>query len=211
MEASESNKKEDNQIEKEQEKYKLNRTWSFWENYESKTRQEKDYTKLLKEIFSFSDLISFWQFWNKYPGSETKNIFYNGDCIKYFFKEKYRIIAMNLFIKGIKPEWEDKKNKGGKVLILEYVINQELTQFLNLVSESWTKLLCYLIGETLPHSEYINGVRFVDKTKFGKAKSIIFKFEIWVNSSMDEKDIDELNQFLSNEFGCPSIEIRDIS
>ena len=118
---------------------------------------------------------------------------------------------MNLFIKGIKPEWEDKKNKGGKVLILEYVINQELTQFLNLVSESWTKLLCYLIGETLPHSEYINGVRFVDKTKFGKAKSIIFKFEIWVNSSMDEKDIDELNQFLSNEFGCPSIEIRDIS
>jgi len=211
MEASESNKKEDNQIEKEQEKYKLNRTWSFWENYESKTRQEKDYTKLLKEIFSFGDLISFWQFWNKYPGSETKNIFYNGDCIKYFFKEKYRIIAMNLFIKGIKPEWEDKKNKGGKVLILEYVINQELTQFLNLVSESWTKLLCYLIGETLPHSEYINGVRFVDKTKFGKAKSIIFKFEIWVNSSMDEKDIDELNQFLSNEFGCPSIEIRDIS
>ena len=211
MEASESNKKEDNQIEKEQEKYKLNRTWSFWENYESKTRQEKDYTKLLKEIFSFGDLISFWQFWNKYPGSETKNIFYNGDCIKYFFKEKYRIIAMNLFMKGIKPEWEDKKNKGGKVLILEYVINQELTQFLNLVSESWTKLLCYLIGETLPHSEYINGVRFVDKTKFGKAKSIIFKFEIWVNSSMDEKDIDELNQFLSNEFGCPSIEIRDIS
>ena len=210
MEASESNKKEDNQIEKEQEKYKLNRTWSFWENYESKTRQEKDYTKLLKEIFSFGDLISFWQFWNKYPGSETKNIFYNGDCIKYFFKEKYRIIAMNLFIKGIKPEWEDKKNKGGKVLILEYVINQELTQFLNLVSESWTKLLCYLIGETLPHSEYINGVRFVDKTKFGKAKSIIFKFEIWVNSSMDEKDIDELNQFLSNEFGCPTIEIRNI-
>ena len=210
MADSESNKIE-NYTEKDQEKLKLNRQWSFWENYESKTKQEKDYTKLLKEIFSFSDLISFWQFWNKYPGSETKNIFYNGDCIKYFFKEKYRIIAMNLFMKGIKPEWEDKKNKGGKVLILEYVINQELTQFLNLVSESWTKLLCYLIGETLPHSEYINGVRFVDKTKFGKAKSIIFKFEIWVNSSMDEKDIDELNQFLSNEFGCPSIEIRDIS
>ena len=207
----ESEPKLDNSIEKEKEKVLLNRSWSFWENYESKTHEEKNYSKLLKEIFSFKDLISFWQFWNKYPGSETQNLFYNGDCIKYFFKEKYRIIAMNLFMKGIKPEWEDKKNKGGKVLILEYVINQELTQFLNLVSESWTKLLCYLIGETLPHSEYINGVRFVDKTKFGKAKSIIFKFEIWVNSSMDEKDIDELNQFLSNEFGCPSIEIRNIS
>ena len=204
-------KKVENYTEKDQEKLKLNRQWSFWENYESKTKQEKDYTKLLKEIFTFSDLISFWQFWNKYPGSETKNIFYNGDCIKYFFKEKYRIIAMNLFVKGIKPEWEDKKNKGGKVLILEYVISHELGQFLNLVSESWTKLLCYLIGETLPNSEYINGVRFVDKTKFGKAKSIIFKFEVWVNSSIGEKEIDGLNQFLSNEFGCPSIEIRNIS
>ena len=210
MADSESNKIE-NYTEKDQEKLKLNRQWSFWENYESKTKQEKDYTKLLKEIFSFSDLISFWQFWNKYPGSETKNIFYNGDFIKYFFKEKYRIIAMNLFVKGIKPEWEDKKNKGGKVLILEYVISHELAEFLKLVSESWTKLLCYLIGETLPQSEHINGVRFVDKTKFGKAKSIIFKFEVWVNSSIEEKEIDDLNQFLSNEFGCPSIEIRDIS
>ena len=210
MADSESNKIE-NYTEKDQEKLKLNRQWSFWENYESKTKQEKDYTKLLKEIFSFSDLISFWQFWNKYPGSEIKNIFYNGDCIKYFFKEKYRIIAMNLFVKGIKPEWEDKKNKGGKVLILEYVISHELAEFLKLVSESWTKLLCYLIGETLPHSEQINGIRFVDKTKFGKAKSIIFKFEVWVNSSIEEKEIDDLNQFLSNEFGCPSIEIRNIS
>ncbi len=212
MEDSESNKKEsDNSLEQSPEKLKLNRQWSFWENYESKTHQEKDYTKLLKEIYSFGDLISFWQFWNKYPGADAKNIFYNGDYIKYFFKEKYRIIAMNLFIKGIKPEWEDKKNKGGKVLILEYIISQELDQFLVLVSESWTKLMCYLIGETLPHSENINGVRFVDKTKFGKAKNIIFKFEVWVNSTMGDNEIDELNQFLSNEFGCKGIEIRNIS
>jgi hypothetical protein len=206
-----SEKKIDNSLEKEQEKVQLNRQWSFWENYETKTRQEKDYTKLLKEIYSFKDLISFWQFWNKYPGSDTKNIFYNGDCIKYFFKEKYRIIAMNLFVKGIKPEWEDKKNKGGKVLILEYVINEELTQFLNLVNQEWTKLICYLIGETIPYSEHIHGIRLVDKTKFGKAKSIIFKFEVWTNSSLEENALDELKKFLENEFGYPNIEVRNIS
>ena len=207
----ESETKLDNSIEKEKEKVLLNRSWSFWENYESKTHEEKNYSKLLKEIFSFKDLISFWQFWNKYPGSDSKQIFYNGDCIKYFFKEKYRIIAMNLFEKGIKPEWEDKKNKGGKVLILEYIINQELEQFLNIVNQSWIKLLCYLIGETLPYSEYINGVRFVDKTKFGKSKNIIFKFEVWVNSSLKEKGLEELKQFLSKDFGCPSTDIRKIS
>ena len=207
----ESEPKTENSIEKEKEQVILNRTWSFWENYESKSKEEKNYSKLLKEIFTFKDLISFWQFWNKYPGSDSKQIFYNGDCIKYFFKEKYRIIAMNLFEKGIKPEWEDKKNKGGKVLILEYIINQELEQFLSIVNQSWIKLLGYLIGETLPYSEFVNGVRFVDKTKFGKAKNIIFKFEVWVNSSLEENGLDELKEFLSKDFGCPSIEIRKIS
>ena len=210
MEELDSDSKIDNSILAEKEKVLLNRSWSFWENYETKTREEKDYSKLLKEVFTFGDLISFWQFWNKYPGSDTKQIFYNGECIKYFFKEKYRIIAMNLFEKGIKPEWEDAKNKKGKTLILEYVINNDLDQFLSLVTESWIKLLCYLIGETIPHSSNINGIRFVDKTKFGYLKNIIFKFEVWVNSAIEEKDLNDLKEFLSNSFDCPSIDIRNI-
>ena len=192
MEESDSDSKIDNYIQNEREKVLLNRSWSFWENYESKNREEKNYSKLLKEIYTFGDLISFWQFWNKYPGSDTKQIFYNGECIKYFFKEKYRIIAMNLFEKGIRPEWEDEKNKKGKTLILEYVISSNLDQFLSLVTESWMKLICYLIGETIPHSNYINGVRFVDKTKFGYLKNIIFKFEVWVNSSIEDKELNDL-------------------
>ena len=210
MDESDSDSKIDNSINTEREKVLLNRSWSFWENYETKNREETDYSKLLKEIFTFNDLISFWQFWNKYPGSDTKQIFYNGECIKYFFKEQYRIIAMNVFEKGIRPEWEDDKNKKGKILILEYIINNDLDQFLSLVTESWTKLLCYLIGETLPHSEYINGVRFVDKTKFGYLKNIIFRFEVWVNSSIEDKDLNELKEFLSNSFEYPNIDVRNI-
>ena len=210
MDELDSDSKLENNILAEKEKLSLNRSWSFWENYETKTREEKDYSKLLKEVFTFGDLISFWQFWNKYPGSDTKQIFYNGECIKYFFKEKYRIIAMNLFEKGIKPEWEDEKNKKGKTLILEYVINNDLDKFLDLVTESWIKLLCYLIGETIPHSNNINGIRFVDKTKFGYLKNIIFKFEVWVNNSIEENDLNELKNFLSNSFDCPSIDVRNI-
>ena len=209
MEESDSDSKIDNYIQNEREKVLLNRSWSFWENYESKNREEKNYSKLLKEIYTFGDLISFWQFWNKYPGSDTKQIFYNGECIKYFFKEKYRIIAMNLFEKGIRPEWEDEKNKKGKTLILEYVISSNLDQFLSLVTESWMKLICYLIGETIPHSNYINGVRFVDKTKFGYLKNIIFKFEVWVNSSIEDKELNDLKEFLTSSFVCP-IEERNI-
>ena len=60
----------------EKEKIQLNRSWSFWENYETKEKVELNYANLLKEIFKFDDIISFWQFWNKYPGNQTQNIFY---------------------------------------------------------------------------------------------------------------------------------------
>jgi hypothetical protein len=186
----------------EKEKIVLKRSWSFWENYESKNRAEKDYSKLLKEIYTFNDIISFWQFWNKYPGNDTKQIFYNGEHVKYFFKEKYRIIAMNVFEQGIKPEWEDKKNQKGNVLTLEYIVDTGLDVFLPKVTELWKKLLLYLIGETLPYSDNINGIRFCDKTKFGYNKNVIFKFEIWVSSLMKEEELEELKHYLYTEFGC---------
>ena len=194
---------ESNTIEKE--KVKLNRSWSFWENYLRKN--SNDY--ILEEIFSFDDIISFWQFWNKYPGNEAKKIFYNGEYLTYFFKEKYRINGMNLFVKGIKPEWEDVKNKGGKILILEYEVKSELDRFLSAVNDTWIKLLCFLMGEQLPYTDKINGIRFVDKTRIGKG--IIFKFEVWVNNTMkDEKEIDELKSFLSKNFGCSGIMVKNI-
>ena len=116
---------------------------------------------------------------------------------------------MNLFVKGIKPEWEDEKNKKGKILTLEYEIKKNLDAFLEAVTESWIKLLCYLIGEQIPYSNKINGIRFVDKTKPGKV--IIFKFEIWTNSSMtNQNDIEYLKKFLSKNFGCSGILVKDI-
>ena len=186
----------------EKEKILLKRSWSFWENYESKNKAEKDYSKLLKEIYTFNDIISFWQFWNKYPGNDTKQIFFNGEHVKYFFKEKYRIIAMNVFEKGIRPEWEDPKNQKGNVLTLEYVVDTGLDVFLPKVTELWVKLLLYLIGETLPYSNNINGIRFCDKTKFGYNKNVIFKFELWANSQMKEEELEELKKNLITEFGC---------
>ena len=202
MEESNSDAKLEESETIEKEKILLKRSWSFWENYESKNRAEKDYSKLLKEIYTFHDIISFWQFWNKYPGNDTKQIFYNGDHVKYFFKEKYRIIAMNVFEEGIKPEWEDKKNQKGNVLTLEYVVDTGLDIFLPKVTELWKKLLLYLIGETLPYSDNINGIRFCDKTKFGYNKSVIFKFELWVSSLMKEEELEELKKYLITEFGC---------
>lgn len=195
----------------EKEKVLLNRSWSFWENYDLKDKKEKkDYSKLLKEIYTFNDIISFWQFWNKYPGSNTKNIFFDDKNIKYFFKEKFRIIAMNLFESGIKPEWEDSKNKKGKILTQEYLIETGLEQFLTEITEIWIKLICYLIGEMIPHCNNINGIRFIDKAKFGYYKNIIFRIEIWVNSQMNAQDVEELKEFLFDNFKFPGITVKEL-
>lgn len=195
----------------EKEKVLLKRSWSFWENYDLKDKKEKkDYSKLLKEIYTFNDIISFWQFWNKYPGSNTKNIFFNEENIKLFFKEKLRIIAMNLFESGIRPEWEDSKNKKGKVLTQEYLIETGLEQFLTEITEIWIKLICYLIGEIIPHCNNINGIRFVDKAKFGYYKNIIFRIEIWVNSQMNVQDVEELKKFLFDNFKFPGITVKEL-
>jgi hypothetical protein len=66
----------------EENKVKLQRTWVFWENYEPKAGNKLDWALSLKEIFEFSDIITFWQFWNLYPGSSPSNIFYNGERLR---------------------------------------------------------------------------------------------------------------------------------
>jgi len=198
MEESNSVSKIDESDTIEQDKVLLNRSWSFWENYETKTKGLQSY--VIEEIYTFDNLISFWQFWNKYPGNDTKKIFYDGECIKYFFKNKYRISAINLFEKGIRPEWEDEKNKGGNTLTLEYGTKESEESYFSFITEKWLKLMLYLIGETIPYNKYINGIRFVDKSKLGKFTT--FRFEIWVNSSMSEKEIEELKEHLYPEFKC---------
>jgi hypothetical protein len=63
---------------------KLQRRWAFWENYDPKTGSgaKLDYAQSLKEIFRFDDIITFWQFWNQYPGSVPSNVFYNGERLR---------------------------------------------------------------------------------------------------------------------------------
>lgn len=59
----------------------LQREWEFWENYE-KPGSKLDWKDSIQSIFTFNDIISFWQFWNSYPGSEPSNIFYNGERMR---------------------------------------------------------------------------------------------------------------------------------
>ncbi len=67
----------------ELEKVEFERSWSFWETYEEKVKSSQtDWGVLIKKIFTFKDLVTFWQFWNNYPGSNFSEVFFNGEQLK---------------------------------------------------------------------------------------------------------------------------------
>ena len=190
---------------------KFKKSWTFWETYVSKTN-DLSFENSNKLIFKWDDLITFFQFWNKYPGRDIKNILYDGNNLKYFFKEKYRINAMNIFQEGIKPMWEDEQNKGGKYFQLDYKIkNDEMDTFSELANVHWKKLALCTMGGSIPHADYINGIRFVDKTNFTRGKIIMFRIEVWVRKNMEENKLEELKKYLSENLGCQNVIPKDIA
>ena len=190
---------------------KFKKSWTFWETYVSKTN-DLSFENSNKLIFKWDDLITFFQFWNKYPGRDIKNILYDGNNLKYFFKEKYRINTMNIFQEGIKPMWEDEQNKGGKYFQLDYKIkNDEMDTFSELANVHWKKLALCTMGGSIPHADYINGIRFVDKTNFLRGKIIMFRIEVWVRKNMEENKLEELKKYLSENLGCQNVIPKDIA
>ena len=187
------------------------KTWTFWETYTSKN-EELSYDNSTKLIFKWNDLITFFQFWNKYPGRDIKNILFDGNNVKYFFNEKYRINSMNMFQEGIKPMWEDEQNKGGKYFQMDYQIkNNEMDIFSKLASETWKKMILCTMGGTIPNADYINGIRLVDKTDFKRGKIIMFRIEVWVGKNMGEDKLKELEKYLREELKCQKVTIKDIN
>ena len=187
----------------------FSKSWTFWETYTSKTKK-LDYADSKKLIFKWNDLITFFQFWNKYPGNDIKNVLFDGNNIKYFFNEKYRITSMNIFQEGIEPMWEDEQNKGGKYFQCDYQIKSDLETFSQLANAHWKKLALCTMGGTIPNGEYINGIRFVDKTDFERGKIIMFRIEIWVKKGLEENKLNELKSFFSTHLGCENVIQKDI-
>ena len=189
---------------------KFSKTWTFWETYISKEKK-LEYNDSNKLIFKWDDIITFFQFWNKYPGRDIKNILFDGNNLKYFFNEKYRINSMNIFEEGIKPMWEDEQNKGGKYFQLDYKIkSDEMDTFSELANIHWKKLALTTMGGSIPHADYINGIRFVDKTDFDRGKIIMFRMEVWLRKNMEENKLEELKKYLGDNLGCQRVIVKDI-
>jgi hypothetical protein len=63
----------------------FSKTWAFWESYISKT-VKLSYEEANKQIFKWNDIITFFQFWNKYPGNNIKKFFSMEIILNFFLK-----------------------------------------------------------------------------------------------------------------------------
>ena len=146
----------------ELEKVLLNRSWSFWENHESKNKNKNqssskvDYSETVKEIYTFDSILLFGNF------------------------------GINIQAK------KADKNKKGKILSLEYIVGEKMNDFFSKADELQIKLIILLIGETLLYGNNINGIRFFDKTKLDYHISVMFIFEIWMNNNMKKEELEEI-------------------
>ncbi|MCQ2818348.1 MAG: eukaryotic translation initiation factor EIF4E family protein [archaeon] len=63
---------------------------------------------------------------------------------------------MSLFEEGIRPVWEDEKNKKGKILTLDYIIEKDIQEFLKIIPGEWKKLMLSILGEVYDFAPFVN-------------------------------------------------------
>lgn len=93
---------------------------------------------------------------------------------------------------------------------LVQLVSENPENFLTNLLKAWTKLVLSILGEVFNYSEFINGIRLVDKSNPGK-KNLVYRFEVWLNKDYPKDEIEEFKKKLGEEFGCGGIRCDDIN
>jgi hypothetical protein len=159
---------------------RLASTWCLWEKYqEAYISNPANYDKNLHVIFTFSTLERFAMLWKYTTYKNPSELFYD---LQYQISKKFKIDeteiedktvdGLLLFKKNIEPKWEDPANQMGCSIYCDlYHLSK------NCIDKLWKDLIFALVGEQLPHSEFVNGIRILDRMK----KHQFIKFELWIS------------------------------
>ncbi|OMJ88529.1 hypothetical protein SteCoe_9572 [Stentor coeruleus] len=135
----------------------------------NQSREERSSLESIAEVGEFQGLHEFWQHWNYLPHANPLMLFENPETkVKIIIESiNQSIEAIGLFQDKVKPIWEDPINKTGSSIYFELPLKE-----INRIKDVWDKLVFSVIGETLPYSEDIVGVRVLDRKNS-------YKFEVW--------------------------------
>jgi len=116
-------------------KHPLQNPWTLWFFKNDKNRNWEDNQR---SIITFNTVEDFWALYNHIELASKLN----AGCDYSLFKE------------GIKPMWEDDRNRRGG----RWVINLSKSQRTTSLDKIWLEVMLCLIGEAFDdHSKYVNG------------------------------------------------------
>lgn len=116
-------------------KHPLQNSWTLWFFKNDKNRNWEDNQR---SIITFNTVEDFWALYNHIELASKLN----AGCDYSLFKE------------GVKPMWEDDRNRRGG----RWVINLNKSQRATMLDNFWLEVMLCLIGEACDeHSKYING------------------------------------------------------
>jgi len=119
-------------------KHPLQNSWTLWFFKPDKVDRNKKWEDCQRSIITFNTVEDFWALYNHIELASKLN----AGCDYSLFKE------------GVKPMWEDDRNRRGG----RWVINLNKSQRATMLDNFWLEVMLCLIGEACDeHSKYING------------------------------------------------------
>jgi hypothetical protein len=171
----------------EAETFPLNRSWTLWEMWDQSIGVSSSYGDKMKKVGSFSSLVSFWQYWHALPHADPRLIFTDYPQGTRRTYGDIKIDAVGVFQTGIEPAWEDPMNRQGCDISLKVRVNFDV------LKEIWDRLVFGIIGETVPSSHKITGVRIVEKYKG------LTKIELWLSCPQGDPATRMIKDYFSSE------------
>jgi len=127
-------------------KHPLQNSWTLWFFKNDKNRNWEDNQR---SIITFNTVEDFWALYNHIELASKLN----AGCDYSLFKE------------GVKPMWEDERNRRGG----RWVINLNKSQRAQSLDKIWLEVMLCLIGEAFDdHSKFVNGAVVSVRTKGDK-------------------------------------------
>jgi len=140
--------------------------------WDQNSGDDSNYKNRMKEIATFNSLVSFWQHWHALPHADPKLIFTDHPQKMRRTYGGIKIDAVGIFLEGVEPAWEDPANKMG------CDIYAKIQAPIDALKDIWDRFVFGVIGETIPHSDVITGVRIVEKLRG------VTKIELWLRCEL---------------------------
>ena len=168
-------------------------TWVVWEKQAVQSGGTEGYAKAMRQIAKIANVADFWQTYLALP--QPSELLDGGRIVR---EQHQHIDTLMFFREGVRPEWEDPKNKHGGHFQFQFRPGQ-VSATPAQIDEYWNNLILGVFGGALEGSHKITGIRLVDKMAGGRTACI--RIEVWFQNFADVPAVTALRAAVENCMG----------